>query len=184
MTVGEKIKKIRTFRGMTQKHLALESGLGENGDTRIAQYEMGYRIPKIGLLDKIARVLYVDPQNFYTLVPGSPEDIMRTFFWLEEKSPGVINLFPLVRITDRREGNEIVAMYEDSCSWPVRSPVGIYFNGPLDDFMQEWLIRQQELREGRITEDEYFEWKLNWSPSQPAVTSTAQYERKVCIKEE
>ena len=40
MTVGEKIKKIRTFRGMTQKELGLAIGFEEKGaDNRIAQYE-------------------------------------------------------------------------------------------------------------------------------------------------
>ena len=38
MTVGDKIKKIRTFRGMTQKELGLAIGFEEKGaDNRIAQ---------------------------------------------------------------------------------------------------------------------------------------------------
>ena len=46
MTVGEKIKKIRTFRGMTQKELGLAIGFEEKGaDNRIAQYETNYRVP-------------------------------------------------------------------------------------------------------------------------------------------
>ena len=65
MTVGEKIKKIRTFRGMTQKELGLAIGFEEKGaDNRIAQYETNYRVPKRELLDKIAQALRVDRQNF------------------------------------------------------------------------------------------------------------------------
>ena len=80
MTVGEKIKKIRTFRGMTQKELGLAIGFEEKGaDNRIAQ------------------VLRVDRQNFYTVQPGCAEDFMRTFFGLDEDSPGSIRLFQLVR---------------------------------------------------------------------------------------
>ena len=61
MTVGEKIKKIRTFRGMTQKELGLAIGFEEKGaDNRIAQYETNYRVPKRELLDKIAQALRVD----------------------------------------------------------------------------------------------------------------------------
>ena len=98
MTVGEKIKKIRTFRGMTQKELGLAVGFEEKGaDNRIAQYETNYRVPKRELLDKIAQALRVDFQNFYTLRPGCAEDFMRTFFWLDEDSPGSIRLFQLVR---------------------------------------------------------------------------------------
>ena len=32
----------------------------------------------------------------------------------------------------------------------------------VDEFMREWLFRQQELHAGEITREEYFEWKLNW----------------------
>lgn len=87
MTVGDKIKKIRTFRGMTQKELGLAIGFEEKGaDNRIAQYETNYRVPKRELLDKMAEALRVDRQNFYTIAPGSAEDFMRTFFWLDEDS--------------------------------------------------------------------------------------------------
>ena len=34
--------------------------------------------------------------------------------------------------------------------------------GLVDEFMREWLLRQQELHAGEITREEYFEWKLNW----------------------
>ena len=103
MTVGEKIKKIRTFRGMTQKELGLAVGFEEKGaDNRIAQYETNYRVPKRELLDKIAQALRVESQNFYTLRPGCAEDFMRTFFWLDEDSPGSIRLFQLVRNPGRR----------------------------------------------------------------------------------
>ncbi|WP_330641715.1 hypothetical protein [Emergencia timonensis] len=32
----------------------------------------------------------------------------------------------------------------------------------MDEFMREWLLRQQELHSGEITREEYLEWKLNW----------------------
>ena len=38
----------------------------------------------------------------------------------------------------------------------------MYFNALVNDFMREWLVRQQEYRAGEITREEYFEWKLNW----------------------
>lgn len=60
MTIGEKIRRIRTFRGMTQKELGIAIGLDEKGaDNRIAQYETDYRVPKKDLLDKIAHVLEI-----------------------------------------------------------------------------------------------------------------------------
>ena len=71
MTDSDKIKKIRTFPGKTQKELGVATGFDEKGaDNRIAQYETNYRISKTGLLGKIAEVLNVDRQNFYTIAPG------------------------------------------------------------------------------------------------------------------
>ena len=138
MTVGDKIRKIRTFRGMTQKELGVAIGLEEKGaDNRVAQYETNYRVPKKDLL---------------------------TFFWLDEDSPGSIRLFQLVRNPGKeRNGDDTIAKYNDSDEWPVSQPVGMYFQyGLVDEFMQEWLLRQQELHAGQITREEYFEWKLNW----------------------
>lgn len=165
MTVGDRIKKIRTFRGMTQKELGMAIGFEEKGaDNRIAQYETNYRVPKKELLDKIAEVLRVDRQNFYTIAPGSAEDFMRTFFWLDEDSPGSIRLFQLVRNPGKTNHSDDPSVrYNDTDDWPTKPPVGIYFNyGLVDDFMHEWLLRQQELAAGEISRAEYFEWKLNW----------------------
>ena len=59
MQIGEKIKRIRTFRKLTQKELSKLLGLGENGDNRIAQYETNYRVPKKDFLKEIAKALNV-----------------------------------------------------------------------------------------------------------------------------
>ena len=165
MTVGEKIRKIRTFRGMTQRELGLAVGFEEkSADNRIAQYETNYRVPKRELLDKIAEALHVDRQNFYTICPGCAEDFMRTFFWLDEDHPGAIRLFQLVRNPGRvNESEDTAVRYNDNDDWPACPPVGIYFQyGLVDEFMREWLVRQQEYQSGAISKDEYFEWKINW----------------------
>ena len=55
MTLGERIKRIRTFRGLTQRELGLKLGYEErNADVRVAQYESGYRVPKKDSLMEIA----------------------------------------------------------------------------------------------------------------------------------
>ena len=47
MILGERIKRIRTFRGLTQRELGLKLGYEErNADVRVAQYESGSRTPK------------------------------------------------------------------------------------------------------------------------------------------
>ena len=45
MILGERIKRIRTFRRLTQRELGLKLGYEErNADVRVAQYESGYRV--------------------------------------------------------------------------------------------------------------------------------------------
>ena len=65
MILGERIKRIRTFRGLTQRELGLKLGYEErNADVRVAQYESGYRVPKKDTLMEIARILNVNYINF------------------------------------------------------------------------------------------------------------------------
>lgn len=156
MTVGEKIKCIRIFRGMTQKELGLAVGLTEN---RIAQYETNYRTPKKELLNQIAEALHVNSLNFYVEVSGSAEDIMQTFFWMDELNPNTVNLF---QMTENPELSTEVE-YKNSDSWTTSAPVGIFLNYNLvNQFLTEWLTRKTELKNGQITKKEYFEWKLNF----------------------
>lgn len=66
MLLGERIKKIRTFRGLTQRELGLKLGYEErNADVRVAQYESGYRVPKKDTLIEISKILNV---NYITLL--------------------------------------------------------------------------------------------------------------------
>lgn len=128
------------------------------------RYETNYRIPKTDLLRQIAQALNVNRQNFYTEAPGCAEDFMRTFFWLDEDTPGAIRLFQLARNPGKTGASDDTAVrYNDTDDWPAHPPVGMYFQyGLVDDFMREWLLRHQELHAGEITRDKYFEWKLNW----------------------
>ena len=58
MTLGERIKRIRTFRGLTQRELGLKLGYEErNADVRVAQYVE--RPAKSGaLFNNTQRILY------------------------------------------------------------------------------------------------------------------------------
>lgn len=165
MTTGEKIKRIRIFRDMTQKELGVLAGLGEpNANIRIAQYECDARIPRAKLLDKFAQVLKVNPLNFHSPVPGSAEDVIQTLFWMEEEIPGSICLTQLVGTTGKTNSPpNIVFQRNDSDEQAAEATTGLYFqNNVMNNYLREWLFRQQELRSGKITRDEYFEWKINW----------------------
>ena len=168
MTVGDKIKKIRTFRGMTQKELGLAVGFEEKGaDNRIAQYETNYRVPKRELLDKICGGAAGRPPEFLHHSPrlrrgfscGHSSGSTRT-------APALSACSNLSAIRAGR-GPLMIPPYGtmNGDDWPAHPPVGMYFQyGLVDEFMREWLLRQQELHAGEITRDEYFEWKLNWPP--------------------
>ena len=95
MNIGEKIKRIRQHRRMTQKELGELVDLSAN---RIAQYEMGYRVPKKPLLNQIAEALRVSPLALSDGGNGPANDILEQLFWLDEEQPGTM----MTTITGRR----------------------------------------------------------------------------------
>ena len=166
MTLGKKIKFVRKLRKMTQQELGVAVGIEEKGAAnRIAQYECDYRVPQKDMLINMAKAMNINPLNFVSEVPGSAEDIMQTFFWLDEDNRGAINLFSLTRSNKKENATiPVVAQYDDNGDyWPVEPPVGMWFKyGLVDEFMREWMIRKQELANKVINDLEYLEWKLNW----------------------
>lgn len=138
MAVGDRIKRIRVMRGLTQKELGLAVGFEENtADVRIAQYETGTRTPKEDTLRKIAEVLDVNYRSVYEPTLYSAEDVMYTMFELDEHYDLSIHDF---------DGKKCIA-----------------FNAKLvDDFFAEWQVRKKDLADGTISKVEYMEWKLNW----------------------
>ena len=75
MNFNLKLKKIRTFRKMTQKELSEKIGLTDQH--RIVQYEKGVRVPKKDLVDKMAQALDVNPYTclLYTSLLSSGSDV-------------------------------------------------------------------------------------------------------------
>lgn len=70
MSVGDRIKRARNFRGMTQKELGIAVGFDEkSADIRIAQYESNTRTPKEDLLRKLAEALDVNYRSLYEVHP-------------------------------------------------------------------------------------------------------------------
>lgn len=67
MTIGEKIKKIRTEKGMTQKEVAKKCNMA---DSAIRKYESGRQTPKIETLHRIAAALGVP---WYKIAPDELE---------------------------------------------------------------------------------------------------------------
>ena len=86
MNIGEKIKRIRQHRRMTQKELGKLVDLSAN---RIAQYEMGYRVPKKPLLNQIAEALRVSPLALSDGGNGPANDILEQLSGWTRSSPAL-----------------------------------------------------------------------------------------------
>lgn len=165
MTIGDKIKRIRTFRKMTQAELGMALGWGEKGANRLAQYETNYRVPKKELITEMAKILDVNPWTLYDATEMNASEFMELLFWIDEFNPSSINLFQMETYPDEKSNSseDTSVRYHDSDNWPAHPPMGLWINyGLVNDFMKEWGIRKEELKSGQITKDEYFEWKINW----------------------
>ena len=165
MTIGDKIKKIRTFRKMTQAELGAALGWGEKGANRLAQYETNYRVPKKELVTEMAKILDVNPWTLYDATTMDATEFMELLFWIDEFNPSAINLFQMETYPGEKcnSSEDTSVRYHDNDSWPAHPPVGLWINyGLVNDFMKEWVLRKEEMKSGEITRNEYFEWKINW----------------------
>lgn len=75
---------VRRFRGVTQKRLGENLGLGSASEIRISQYENGSRHPKPDMLLRMAEMLDVNPAVLDAPVGRSVEEFMQSLFWAEE----------------------------------------------------------------------------------------------------
>jgi transcriptional regulator with XRE-family HTH domain len=148
MAIGERIKRIRNFRKLTQKELGLAIGFDENtADVRVAQYESNTRTPKEDMLRRIAEVLDVNYRSIYEPTLYAAEDVMYTLFELDEQ----YNHLQIFDVTDN----------SDPFMPELRKAVS-FKSHLLDSFMAEWQQGKKDLADGLISEAEYMEWKLNW----------------------
>jgi transcriptional regulator with XRE-family HTH domain len=148
MAVGDRIKRIRNMRGLTQKELGLAIGFDENtADVRVAQYESGTRTPKEEVLKKMAEVLDVNYRAIYEPTLYAAEDVMYTLFELDEHYGGM-------------QVHEVV---DNSVPVSPTPRLAVSFGTKLlDDFLKEWMQRKKDLADGVISKAEYMEWKVNW----------------------
>jgi len=144
MAIGDRIKRIRIFRGMTQKYLGMAIGFDEKtADIRMAQYKSGTRTPKEDILKKITEALDVNYRSVYEPNLYAAEDVMYTLFELDEHYGGT----SLYEVKDNDDEMHMAVCFNSRL---------------LRDFMREWQLRKQQLKNGEITKEEYTEWKLNW----------------------
>ena len=89
MKTGEKIRRVRELRGMTERELGLKCGFGKGKEAkrRIVQYENGIREPKEAQVRRIASALGVSPAALLVTTHDPVVDLVESFFWKEEEDP-------------------------------------------------------------------------------------------------
>lgn len=138
MSTGENIKRIRKFRGMTQKELGIAIGIGEeSASPRMAQYETDNRTPRKEMLNKIAVVLDVDPRNISIPTGYKEDDMIYRLLVLED-------YFPEMKLERNGRTGEVVINLQ---------------NKKINEFLYQWGIIRGKRKQGMISEDEYMQWK-------------------------
>jgi transcriptional regulator with XRE-family HTH domain len=133
------------MRNMTQKELGIAVGFSaKSADVRIAQYEIGARVPKEKLVQKIADVLKVSAGYLSAPSSAGKEDVMRFLFFLDDH-----DLLDLKLNEADTEGGEMA------------NKINVSFDY-IDNMLESWYDQKVALRNGVITEEEYDNWKLNW----------------------
>jgi len=140
MTIGQRIKKARLHRGLTQRELGILVGFSDSAaDVRIAQYESSSRRPKSSVKKKLSEVLNVKLRYFYLSENLVTEDIILIMLELDEKLQ--IDLTPV---------------YGKS-----RTRVNVHFDCEvIDDFLIEWMLQRQAFADNTITKQQYIDWVL------------------------
>ncbi|HIU23549.1 MAG TPA: helix-turn-helix transcriptional regulator [Candidatus Coprovicinus avistercoris] len=135
--MGNRIRKLRERRGMTQKELAEACGIGESA---LRSYELGARYPKDRVLDKLAKVLRVRPEIFEVYGIDTELQLVHALFNFEDRfklEPG-------------------------SQGCPV---IGVGGSGMLRKALSDWSKKHQQLIDGEITQEEYQDWKDTYNPT-------------------
>ena len=138
MKIGEKIRKFRTEKGLSQKELAKMTGLSEPA---IRNYELGNRTPPDKQLAAIAGALGISQFAISNPDIESYIGVMHTMFALEEEYDATLVCEP-------------GATY-------ITFPAGSDLRSRLID----WGEAFSKLKNGFMTKEEYEEWKNTYPES-------------------
>ena len=97
------------------------------------------------------------PFHFIQLEEGSPEELIRSLFWLEEEKPGFVQVFP-IQVKDEVLSIEKFEEYKESGNDCAGISLGIIIRSiKLAVAVWEWISKKEAVRTGVITEEEYQE---------------------------
>ncbi|WP_373726468.1 helix-turn-helix domain-containing protein [Bacteroides heparinolyticus] len=134
MISGQKLKKLRLLRELTQKELAIKAGLT---DAAIRNYELGNRSPTKEQMQKIAQALDCDISALTDHESNSIHEFIHIIFDYEKE----MKLRPLID-----DANSALLSHD------------MNFN----DFLVEWDEMRKKHYNGEITDEEFEDWKLSY----------------------
>ncbi len=144
MAIGKRIKYFRTRKGLTQKQLGEMLGFhGKTSDVRVAQYESEARVPKNDLVKEMANIFGVSTRSITVPAIDDYVGLMQTLFALEDMYG--LQIFdndgePCLRINPYDNEN-FTMMFNMFSAWQEQAAL---------------------LKEGKITRDEYDNWRYNY----------------------
>ena len=143
MAIGERLKRFRMRKKLTQRELGVAVGLSEHtADIRMAQYESGTRTPKAELTAKLAEALEVSTHAISVPDIDSYVGLMHTLFTLED-------LYGFETVNHDGEINLRL------------DPSSRTFLNLIDDF-RAWYEQSERMRQGEITKESYDDWRYNF----------------------
>jgi len=138
MTIGEKIKKVRSLRGLTQKELGLLIGLS---NVRVQQYESGYRIPQGKIMKDICDALEVSECFFVNHHMETEEDIIQLLFDL-----------------GRSCSMEVIQIDEKHNIYGI-----LFKDNIVNEGVKKWYEKRKLMKSGELSENDYALWQAKFS---------------------
>ena len=143
MAIGERIKFIRTLRGMTQKGLGLAIGFSEQtADVRVAQYESGTRTPKEKYVDNLAGALDVSPLALNVPDIDSYYGLIHTLFACED-------IYGLK--ADRIDGSLCLSLDKSNPNY-----------SSMFDMINKWQQESEKYANGKASKEDYDTWRYTY----------------------
>ena len=140
MSIGKRIRFFRKRRGMTQRELGIAVGFPDKtADVRIAQYENGSRFPKSCMRNAIAEALDVSVPALATPEIAHEVELLHLLFALEDRYDLRLSF----------DGDAVLARLLISAKRGEPLYYKLYF----------WLVMKQRLETGKISHDEYDDWR-------------------------
>ena len=155
MAIGERINFFRKRSNMTMNYLGQLLGFPAKGaDVRIVQYVNNSRKPKSDLTQKMADIFDVAPEALTVPNIDSEVGLMHTFFALED----------IYGLTVDKIDDTVCLHLDKNVSQP---------GGTLWTFLDDWYVMKDKLAHGRITKEEYDEWRYHFSLKSSSVVHAA-----------